>query len=527
MSKRCMGCMSLYDERYRACPYCGYDETLDAADALYLTPGVILNGRYTVGRVLGSGGFGITYLAWDHVLEQKVAIKEYLPGEFAARVQGSSDVSVFSGDRAEQFQDGLSKFLDEAKRLAKFQNEPGIVRVFDGFMQNKTAYLVMEFLDGETLAACLRRETVIPEDEAVRLIRPVMKSLQVVHAAGILHRDIAPDNIFLTKHGEVKLIDFGASRYATTSYSRSLTVIIKPGYSPEEQYRSRGDQGPYTDVFSLAATLYKMMTGKTPPDALERRSNIERYGRDNLVPPRKLDRSISVNRENALLNAMNIRIEDRTPDVRHFMEELDSDTPVRRIRSTVARRSNPWPLWLKMAVSFLSVFLISAGILFLGGGRLRSVLPKRLTTPRGVVIVPELEGMSREEAMQALESAKLKAQAGGSVESAYLEAGTVVLQDPPGGTYVEKNSTVLLTVSVDAAPKGKQNGMVAVPDLIGESEDDAFNSLYEIGLAVSHIEYSPDASVKSGIVISQSKAPGTSLPEGTQITLIVSSGPAG
>ena len=522
-----MGCMTLYDERFRVCPYCGYDETLDAADALYLVPGVVLNGRYTVGRVLGSGGFGITYLAWDHLLEQKVAIKEYLPSEFATRVQGSSDVSVFSGDRAEQFQDGLSKFLDEAKRLVKFQSEPGIVRVFDGFMQNKTAYLVMEFLDGETLAARLRRETVIPEDEAVRLIRPVMKSLQVVHAAGILHRDIAPDNIFLTRSGQVKLIDFGASRYATTSYSRSLTVIIKPGYSPEEQYRSRGDQGPYTDVFSLAATLYKMMTGKTPPDAMERRSNIERYGRDNLVPPRKLDRSISVNRENALLNAMNIRIEDRTADVQKFMDELDADPPAKRIRSTVVRRqSNTWPLWLKMAVSFVSVFLITAAVLFSSGGRLRSWLPKRLTAPRGVVIVPELEGMREEDAIRALQSAKLTPRAEASVESSYLESGTVVLQDPPGGTYVEKDSPVFLTVSTDAAPNERQNGMVAVPDLVQFSEDEAFNTLLNLGLAEPHIIRRPDRAAASGTVIQQSKAPGTKLPVGTQITLIISSGAA-
>ena len=209
VNKRCMGCMELYNEEYDICPHCGYIKGTPAEEAIHMEPGTLLHDRYIVGKVLGFGGFGVTYIGWDGRLEQKVAIKEYLPGEFSTRMPGQSTVTVFNGDKEEQFRDGMEKFVDEAKRLARFQNETGIVKIFDSFYENETAYIIMEYLDGETLTERLSREKTIPEDEAIDMLMPVMNSLQVVHNEGILHRDIAPDNIFLTKDGEVKLIDFG------------------------------------------------------------------------------------------------------------------------------------------------------------------------------------------------------------------------------------------------------------------------------------------------------------------------------
>ena len=293
MLVRCLGCMEQYEEEYKVCPHCGYVVGTTAEEAIHMEPGTILHDRYIAGKVLGYGGFGVTYIGWDGRLEQKVAIKEYLPSEFSTRMPGQSQVKVFGGEKSEQYHDGLAKFIEEARRLAKFQNEPGIVKIFDSFEENDTAYIVMEYLDGETLTSYMDREGTVSEDQAVQMLLPILESLKTVHAEGILHRDIAPDNIFLTKEGEVKLIDFGASRYATTSHSRSLTVIIKPGYSPEEQYRSRGDQGPHTDVYALAATMYKMVTGQTPPDAMERRAKYENQNKDILVPPHKLKKGIS------------------------------------------------------------------------------------------------------------------------------------------------------------------------------------------------------------------------------------------
>ena len=195
--------MEQYDDALNVCPHCGYVCGTPAEESIHMQPGTLLHDRYIVGRVLGYGGFGVTYIGWDGKLEQKVAIKEYLPGEFSTRMPGQSQVTVFNGDKSEQFRDGLKKFVEESKRLAKFQNEAGIVKIFDSFEENETAYIIMEYLDGITLKEYLGQVGTIPEDEAINMLMPVMESLQTVHAEGLLHRDIAPDNIFLTKDGKV------------------------------------------------------------------------------------------------------------------------------------------------------------------------------------------------------------------------------------------------------------------------------------------------------------------------------------
>lgn len=270
--KKCYGCMEEYEEELTKCPHCGYQEGEKPENALHISPGTVLQERYLVGKVIGYGGFGVTYVGWDSVLDTKIAIKEYLPSEFATRGVGQTMVTVFSGDKQEQFKDGMVKFIEEAQKLAQFSSEPGIVKIFDSFECNNTAYIIMEYLEGETVAEYLKQQSVLSEEETIEMMKPLIKSLEQIHKAGIIHRDIAPDNIFMTKDHKIKLIDFGAARYATTFHSRSLTVITKPGYSPEEQYRSRGDQGAHTDVYSLAVTMYRMLTGETPPDALERRA---------------------------------------------------------------------------------------------------------------------------------------------------------------------------------------------------------------------------------------------------------------
>ena len=334
MMMRCLGCMAEYENGLKMCPLCGYEAGKITDSPLHMLPGTILLDRYLVGKVIGYGGFGVTYIGWDSILQQRVAIKEYLPSEFATRSMGQADVTVFGGNKAQQFADGMAKFIDEAKRLAQFQSEDGIVRVYDSFETNNTAYIIMEYLDGETLTTFLNREGKVPIEKAVEMVTPVIRSLETVHKAGIIHRDIAPDNIMIAKDGKVKLIDFGAARYATTSHSRSLTVIIKPGFSPEEQYRSRGDQGPHTDIYALGAVLYRMVTGETPPDALERRAFFENKKKDILVPPSKSCK-IPKNIENAILNAMNVRIEDRTSSAGAFLQQLTSEAPVQRVMGKI------------------------------------------------------------------------------------------------------------------------------------------------------------------------------------------------
>ncbi len=528
MSKRCMGCMEVFGSEFQICPHCGYVEGTLAEEAIHMNPGTLLHDRYIVGKVLGYGGFGVTYIGWDGKLEQKVAIKEYLPSEFSTRMPGQSSITVFNGEKSEQFRDGLNKFVDEAKRLAKFQNEPGIVKVFDSFTENETAYIIMEFLDGETLTERLKREKTIPEDEAVNMLWPVMNSLQVVHSEGILHRDIAPDNIFLTKSGEVKLIDFGASRYATTSHSRSLTVIIKPGYSPEEQYRSRGDQGPHTDVYAIAATLYKMITGKTPPDAMERRAKVETQKKEILEEPHKLNKNISQNRENAILNAMNVRIEDRTPDIASFMNELNADPPVKRRYGKIKKIDlYSWPLWLKILVPSLLAFLLALGILLITGViDFPSLFSDKIVVPDGIVIVPDVEGMDKDAALKAITEGKLNPSPEGNVESEFIDAGKIVFQDPVGGSYLDENGTVVLTVSSGKGVIAVKDGISTVPYVIWDTQEKAIEKLKQAGLAEPKIETKSDENVAAGQVISQSKEAGEKLPEGSQITIVVSTGPA-
>ena len=527
---RCYGCFEELNNDLNVCPYCGYVVGTKAEEAIFMEPGTRLRDRYTIGRTIGFGGFGVTYIAWDDVFAQKVAIKEYLPGEFSTRVPGQSQVKVFNGEKTQQFHDGMKQFVDEAKRLAKFQNENGIVKIFDSFEKNNTAYIVMEYLEGWTLTEFIKSNGVINEDTAVEMLMPVMESLKKVHEVGLLHRDIAPDNIFLTKEGEVKLIDFGAARFATTSHSRSLTVIIKPGFSPEEQYRSRGDQGSHTDVYALAATLYKMMTGQTPPDALERRAMYETKSRDLLDSPRRLNKNISRVREVALLNALNVRIEDRTPDIDSFLKELSAETPVKRRYGKLKKIDiYRWPKWVKGSVAAaFAVVLLFGGLLATGVIHFDSVFASTVEVPEGMVIVPYVEGMKSDKAIRKIEKAGLVATTAGNIESEYVEAGKIVLQSPDGERFAEVGSKVGLTIS-SGKPEvnevvDEQSDEITMPYVIWDAKDTAIEKLKAAGFPDPEIEEAYDAVVANGQVISASIEAGKVVKRGTKVKLIVSKG---
>ena len=528
--KRCLGCMEQYDDALNVCPHCGYVCGTPAEESIHMQPGTLLHDRYIVGRVLGYGGFGVTYIGWDGKLEQKVAIKEYLPGEFSTRMPGQSQVTVFNGDKSEQFRDGLKKFVEESKRLAKFQNEAGIVKIFDSFEENETAYIIMEYLDGITLKEYLGQVGTIPEDEAINMLMPVMESLQTVHAEGLLHRDIAPDNIFLTKDGSVKLIDFGASRYATTSHSRSLTVIIKPGYSPEEQYRSRGDQGPYTDVYAIAATLYRMITGKTPPDAMERRAKYENQNKDILIEPHKLVKNISRNREVAILNAMNVRVEDRTPDIKTFIEELNADPPAKRRYGKIKKIDiYSWPLWLKFLVPSLLTVAIAVGVLTLTGViNFKSMF--NAGNIEGFVRVPNIVGESEEKAKSEPEFRDGQLRLDFGVKKFSEENENIVIeQDHSEGEYLTIGSVVRynksagsekdyeLEVSEDGTITfGKSyDGFGIDEEFLGSSNVEAY--LQSKGLNVqTREEYSSEYPTK-GTIIRIVTADGNTITAGTTL----------
>ncbi len=317
----CFGCMENKGDSVQ-CSGCGYREDAIPGSPFHLPPGTVLLDKYLLGRVLGQGGFGITYLAWDLNLKLKLAVKEYFPQELASRSAGQSEISAYSDSMGSQYEYGLNKFLQEAQTLAQFEGHPNIVSVRDYFKTNSTAYFVMNYVEGITLKEYLVDSGgILPVDEALKIITPVLDALKEVHAVQILHRDISPDNVYINRRGQVILLDFGAARQAISDQGRSLSIILKPGYAPEEQYRVHGDQGPWTDIYSVAATLYRTVTGQMPPESLERLSE------DKLIPPSKLGIIIAPNREMALLKALSVKSRDRYQTVDEFQAALLQSGP--------------------------------------------------------------------------------------------------------------------------------------------------------------------------------------------------------
>jgi len=292
---------------------------------MYLPPGTELNNRYVIESLLGHGGFGITYAAHDKVLKVRVAVKEYLPRQLATRGEGQTKVSVYSGEARQHYDYGLGKFMEEAQSVARFAHHPNVVSARDYFTGNGTAYMVMEYVEGVTLKEYVAKKGgQISFEEAKGIMMPVMDALREVHQAGMLHRDISPDNIYITTSAQVKILDFGAARYFAGEQSKSLSVILKPGYAPEEQYRSSGKQGSWTDVYAVGATIYKVLTGKTPADALDRKEE------DTLEPPSRLGVSLPAPAEQALLQALSVNAGQRFQSMGEFQQALLGDAPLTR-----------------------------------------------------------------------------------------------------------------------------------------------------------------------------------------------------
>ena len=231
--------------------------------------------EYRIDAVLGAGGFGLTYLATDGNLNLKVAVKEYLPGDFASRGEDST-VQPRSEDTTESFQWGLRRFMDEAKTLASFRH-PNIVRVMRFFEANQTGYMVMEFVEGKPLSEWIATRRPLPQGTLVSMVAPLLDGLEVIHKAGYLHRDIKPANIFMRDDGSPVLIDFGSARHLTGG-NQELTAVVSPGYAPLEQYHAHGKQGPWSDIYAFGGVMYWMLTGNKPVEAAAR-------VRQDVLPP--------------------------------------------------------------------------------------------------------------------------------------------------------------------------------------------------------------------------------------------------
>lgn len=520
--KICFGCFEQYDDSFDICPHCGYAEGTEPELATYMRPGAILNERYVIGRALGHGGFSVTYLAWDALLLHKVAIKEYLPSEYATRRPGESRLTIFSGKEGEYFQFGKEKFLDEAKRLSAFQNEDGIVHVYDCFSANETAYLVMEYLDGITLSEYLKKEAaVLPQgriapEKAISMLTPVMLSLQRVHDSGMIHRDIAPDNIMLLKDGGVRLIDFGAARHAVHDCGKSMTVIIKDGYSPEEQYNSHSVQGPAADVYALSATLYQMITGITPPGAIERGEYLQKHKRDMLPPPSKFNKAVTKTQDTAILNGMALHTQDRTQSVAELYEELTAQTPVRRVQETIRKRSSfSWPLWAKITAGVLAAAIVAGGVLLYLNRK-----PKTDTAAEdgSYVLSPNVVNMQVVNAVTAVEDASLHLVVEGSDYDAGVEQGRILTQNPDPGTKLAPASDLLATASL-----GKERPVGVMDDMSSMLKDAAEDYLTQLGLSDVQInwEYVASDDEMPGTIVSQSVTAGSTLTPSSNVTISV------
>ena len=287
---------------------------------------------YEVTGLIGEGGFGIVYLAWDHSLQRKVAVKEYMPASMVARAAGSSAIVVKSDRHLDTFRAGLKSFVNEARLLARFDHR-ALVKVYRFWEENGTAYMVMPFYEGPTLKAALAALGHVPDEDEIRgWLMPLLDALAVMHAAQCFHRDIAPDNILLTPTGPL-LLDFGAARRVIGDLTHALTVVLKPGYAPIEQYGDVASmaQGPWTDLYALACVVYYAITGHTPT------SSVERLMDDRLTP---LAASATGAYSAAFLEtidaALAVRPQDRPQNERAFRAMLDADLPVRTVAADSA-----------------------------------------------------------------------------------------------------------------------------------------------------------------------------------------------
>ena len=362
----CYNCFRERESLEGPCPCCGFDLAENEKNfPVALRAGTVLNDRYIVGRVLGQGGFGITYLALDTQLNAKVAIKEFLPSEIATRVDGTT-VSVLMETRSEEFTYGAERFQEEARTLAKFIGNPNIAGVSSYFDENDTSYFVMDYIEGISFKTYIANHGgKVSVEDTLNVMIPVLRALTAVHAEGFIHRDVTPDNIYITKDGVVKLLDFGSARYSIGDKSKSLDVILKVGYAPKEQYIQRSRQGPFTDVYSCAACFYAALTGFLPPESLERMDH------DELVPVSQCGVDIPEYLDKAILKGLAVQPEDRFQSAAEFLDAIESQQVV-EVSASSAAAPAPAPEKKKvkpaLLVAIAAAAVVIAGIGYLAGG---------------------------------------------------------------------------------------------------------------------------------------------------------------
>ncbi len=311
----CPNCFRVDGYAQKCCSYCGYRE-MQGREQQALPKGEWLENRYLLGRVLGVGGFGITYLAYDRQRKIRCAIKEYFPVEWSARSYQTKRITP-NGDSVLPYENGIQLFIEEANLIMGLRKEQAVVDVFDFFETNGTVYMVMEYIEGVTLSSYMREhQKVLPPDEAGRMLEQLSEALLGIHQAMLLHRDISPDNIIRKYNGEFKLIDFGSTRAYAPDGRNSFSVLVKPGFAPIEQYSKSGEQGPWTDIYSLAATYYYALTGKKIPSAPERELG------EKIIPLRQFVPALAERIERTIMRALSVDYRKRQRSMQEFLNDL-------------------------------------------------------------------------------------------------------------------------------------------------------------------------------------------------------------
>lgn len=385
-----------------------------------LKPGVILKERYKIEEVIGAGGFGITYRAWDPLLQSYVAIKEYYPSGIATRSADSSKVCVPVGQEQREYHRGRIRFLKEAQDVARFQSEPNIVSIYDYLEENNTAYMVMEYLHGCTLKQYIREHGGrLDTDHILHICLSVLDALAVVHKAGMIHRDISPENIFICEDLTVKLIDFGAAKQVYLDGEQTMSVVLKPGYAPPEQYAKKDKQGPWTDIYALGATLYFAATGEKPEES---------FGRvleDTIKPVCEVNPEIPRAMSQVIMRAMSVKIEDRYQTVEAMREALLAGEgqnaqmePYVIPASRISKRDLPKKRGFLIGVAFCIVIMLVVTGIWMAG---------RVAKKAGTATATEMNAASTE----AQTATMADAQTATDAEQAATEAEKTTQADNP------------------------------------------------------------------------------------------------
>ncbi|MFP4698420.1 MAG: protein kinase domain-containing protein [Eubacteriales bacterium] len=504
-------------EESSVCSYCNYDNDTGVESPLYIKPGSVIN-NYLFGKVLGQGGFGITYIGYDTKEECKVAIKEFLPTELATRHSETHDITVFSGEKVNSFKTGIEKFKKEAELLKEFSDFPGIVDGYDVFEANNTAYFVMEYIEGITLKDYIAQKGGrLPLEAARNILVPIFDALTEMHRKNIIHRDISPDNIYITKEKQVKLLDFGAARQAMADQQKSLSVVLKQGFTPKEQYFSKGKQGPWTDVYALGATTYYMLTGTIPQPALDRLEN------DNLVPLTSYDYDISLEVDAIIKKALSLDETNRYKSVEEYKSALlygdksltssqqeqanksiETKTEYKSSSEENVNNEQKVSKQKKVNKQIKMGALIGIPVVLL-----MVVLSYIIFTNK----IPDLSKLNAEEAIALLEDKGLEHDIDYVIDEK-VSAGNIVKQSPRGNKRTfGKEVEVIIS-------KGPSD--VVVPNIIGLEEEEAVNELEKFGFEINlnHIHHLED----EGIVFEIDQEVGKTLKNGSKIEVSISEG---